>query len=575
MKVTRNALKAMTMLALTLGSLELSAKEQRVLVKIRNRAIFNSLVQTSAQGGVQKNSADSVSVNKKQLDAVFPNVRLQYENSLNNLSAMIAKVGSEADLQKLRQNPYVDYVDVEVFHPAPRPMRGVIYTPLKEGLEGAMSSHMPWGIKAVHAMEAWKAGDKGQNSRVLVLDTGIDKNHPSIRDNFEVGRNFAGEQTVDSENYADTVGHGTHVSGTIAGVMDSTGFTGVAPKAKLLMGRVCSEQGCSNIAIAQGISWGIERKVDVISMSLGGPFATPSEREAIAKAHSAGITLVAATGNEGTPQISYPAALSEVIAVGATDINGKRGAFSQYGPELAVVAPGVDVVSSVPVGTGRASKVELNLEGQMVTVESSAFTGSRAITQAMENQLVYVGLGKPEDFSQANVQGKFALIKRGETRFSEKVQNAINAGATGAIIFNNTDGLVRGGLSEDGSEMPIPVFGIDLKAGELAVRALEQGKKLTSRVAIEVTDYASFDGTSMACPHVSGVIALMKSVNKNLTPDQVKSILQRTATKVDESNARNEYGAGIVNAEAAVQASKSATAIEPEANLPELKVGSW
>ncbi len=562
MKVTISTIKTAVVLALALGSFDLHAKEQRVLVKIRNQAIFNSLVQASPQTVNGKNSASGVSVNQKTIEAVFPNVRMQYENSLNTMNAMVATVNSEADIEKLRQNPYVGYVDVEVFHPAPRPMRGTIYTPLAEGVEQAQQSGTPWGIKAVKAIEAWKVGDMGQKSRVLVLDTGIDKNHPSIKENFEAGRNFAGEMSINAEDYADTQGHGTHVSGTIAGVLDSTGFSGVAPKAKLLMGRVCGEKGCSNIAIAEGINWGIEKKVDVISMSLGGPFATPSERDAITKAFASGITLVAATGNDGKPQVSYPAALSEVIAVGATDIQGKRGEFSQYGPELAIMGPGVDVLSSVPVGSGRASKVQLGLDGRMALVTSNAFPGSRAITQAMENQLVYVGLGKEEDFAQANVQGKFALIKRGEIRFSEKAQNAINNGATGVIIFNNVDGLVRGGLSEDGSEMPVPVFGIDKAAGEAAVQALQQGKTVTSRVAIEVTDYSAFDGTSMAAPHVSGVIALMKSSNKGLTPTQVKEILQKTATQVAE-NRNNEYGAGIVNAEAAVKASKSAESSAP------------
>lgn len=557
MKVTVSTLKTAMVLALALGSMDGYAKEQRVLVKIRNQAIFNSLVQASPQSG--KNSASAVAVNQKRIEAVFPNVRMQYENSLSTMNAMIAKVNSEADLEKLRQNPYVGYVDVEVFHPAPRPVRGAIYTPLAEGVELAQQSRTPWGIKTVKAMEAWKIGDMGQKSRVLVLDTGIDKNHPSIKENFETGRNFAGELTINAEDYADTQGHGTHVSGTIAGAMDSTGFAGVAPKAKLLMGRVCAEKGCSNIAIAQGINWGIEKKVDVISMSLGGPFATPSERDAIEKAYKAGITLVAATGNDGTPQVSYPAALSEVIAVGATDIEGQRGPFSQYGPELAIMAPGVDVISSVPMGTGRASKVQLSLDGRMADVASTAFVGSRAITQAMENQLVYAGLGKEEDFAQANVQGKFALIKRGEIRFSEKAQNAINHGAAGVIIFNNVDGTVRGGLNEDGSEMPVPVFGIDKAAGEAAVQALQQGKTVNGRVAIEITDYASFDGTSMAAPHVSGVVALMKSVNQSLTPNQVKQILQKTATKVEAAN--NEYGAGIVNAEAAVKASLSTSQV--------------
>ena len=155
---------------------------------------------------------------------------------------------------------------------------------------------------------------------------------------FRSGQDFTGAST--GADFTDHVGHGTHCSGTIAGVMDSNGFTGVAPKAKILMGRVCSEEGCSSVAIAQGINWGITQKVDVISMSLGGAWSTPGERDAIAKADKAGLTVVAATGNDGTNKVSYPAALPTVIAVGAIDRNLNKADFSQYGPEVAVTEIG-------------------------------------------------------------------------------------------------------------------------------------------------------------------------------------------------------------------------------------------
>ena len=71
------------------------------------------------------------------------------------------------------------------------------------------------------------------------------------------------------------------------------------------------------------------------------------------------------------------------------------------------------------------------------------------------------------------------------------------------------------------------------------------------RIAIEPSDYASFQGTSMATPHVAGVAALVRAANPQLTPSQVKALLKQTATPLGP-NSNNEYGAGIVNAEAAV-----------------------
>ena len=556
--------------ALTAFSLMLStqvgiASEQRVLVKFKDPQLFRSLVQIqNSQNNKNTLSAvNTVEMQARRMQMVFPQVSMRYENSLKNVQSVVVNLKSTADLEKLRANPNVAFVDVEVFHPAPKPMLGAIYSPVMDGGSPFVPSKgTPWGILTVKAIDAWKIGNRGANARVMVLDTGIDKDHPSIKNNFEEGKSFVVNQINNENNFSDSIGHGTHVSATIAGVLDASGFTGVAPEAKILMSKVCAEGGCSNIAIAKAIDWAIQKKVDIISMSLGGQWSTPSERDAISHAYKAGITLVAATGNDGVSQVSYPAALSEVIAVGATDINNQRAQFSQYGPELAIMGPGVNVVSAVPMGSGRTSKVMMSLgDNQMTEVISAPFQGTGTTTQAMEREVVYVGLGRVQDFGSVNVEGKFALIQRGEIKFGEKAMNAFRAKAAGVIIFNNAPGLSRGTLTEDGSQLSIPVFGIEQSIGENVRDALSRGGVVKSRVIMEATNYAAFDGTSMATPHVSGVIALMKSVNKSLTPAQVKAIIQKTAVKVD-SNPNNQYGAGIVNALEAVKEAKATTTID-------------
>jgi subtilisin family serine protease len=71
-------------------------------------------------------------------------------------------------------------------------------------------------------------------------------------------------------------------------------------------------------------------------------------------------------------------------------------------------------------------------------------------------------------------------------------------------------------------------------------------------VAVVGSDYATFDGTSMATPHVSGVVALIKATNPNLTPAQVRDVLKSTAAPTTDVNDQNQYGAGVVDAEKAV-----------------------
>ncbi|HEX7676225.1 MAG TPA: S8 family serine peptidase [Bdellovibrio sp.] len=541
MKLTAFSLILSALLATT-------AHAERVIVIMKDQQTFKAANMAYKTNGAY--SLKGSGIKASSLSSVDGKV----EQSLENLNTLIVNAKDDVEISKLQADPAVAYVEKEVFHEAPRPVAGWLSAPAPTTTT-VPGPKTPWGILAVKAPQAWGVSNQGQGARVLVLDTGIDFNHPSLKANFEKGQDFTGDSSGD--DITDHVGHGTHVSGTIAGVMDAQGFTGVAPKAKLLMGRVCSEQGCSNVAIASGINWGITQKVDVISMSLGGAWSTPAERDAVSKADKAGITVVAASGNDGTNKVSYPAALPSVIAVGAVDNTSKKADFSQYGPELAVVAPGVDVVSSVPQGTGRESSVSLTVGQKTAVVPSATFQGAREVLNGETNTLVDCGLGKPEDFTGKDVKGKYALISRGDIAFGDKIKNAIAAGATGAIIYNNAPGLLQGSLTSDGSTLPAAVFMVEQTVGQQLVAALKSKVAVSATVKTVATDYASFQGTSMATPHVAGVAALIKATNKKLTGAQVKAILKQTATALGP-NSNNEYGSGLVNAEAAVNAAKQA-----------------
>lgn len=503
------------------------------------------------------------------------NSGLKLQKSLKFLNAVVLKSNSPAALASLGNHPEVALVEAEKIIPLPKPIHGfkparVIQTQRVNNEFGthfqfagstetpifAHGEKTPWGIEAVKAGEAWAGSAAGANARVLVLDTGIDSEHEELQPNFEKGMNFSEDDMghVDEKAFADKEGHGSHCSGTIAGAYNAeTGFTGVAPKAHLLMGRVCSEEGCSNIAVAEGINWGVSEKVDVISMSLGGSMPTSAERLAVAAADKAGVVVVAASGNDGTATVSYPAAFPTVIAVGALDSSLKKGNFSQWGPELDVIAPGVSVVSTVPRGTGRDSLVNLVVNGVSKTVKSAAFSGTKINPTVISKSLVAVGLGKTEDFAKVDVAGKFALISRGELKFVEKVNNAIAAKAAGIILYNNTIGLMQGVATEDGSEVDMPVIMIEQAEGQALVDALGKGTEATAEVSTSPSDYAMFDGTSMATPHVAGVVALIKSANKKLTPAQVRMILATTSMALGP-NTQNEYGKGLVQADKAVAA---------------------
>ena len=207
----------------------------------------------------------------------------------------------------------------------------------------APEQKVDWGVSLVQAPALWQI-TKGEGIKVAVLDTGVDYNHPDLSPNFKMGRNFA---TSNANDYMDRQGHGTHCAGIIAGSDNDFGIVGVAPKADLYAAKVLADNGTGSIKpIINAIDWAISQQVDIISMSLG-TASDPGRglHDAIKRAHAAGIIMVAATGNEST-HCGWPAAYDEVIAVGAIDQAMQKAKFSNFGDEVDVTAPGVNILST-------------------------------------------------------------------------------------------------------------------------------------------------------------------------------------------------------------------------------------
>jgi major intracellular serine protease len=220
------------------------------------------------------------------------------------------------------------------------------------------SFEIPYGVNQLQAPEIWAEGEKGSGIVVAVLDTGIDMLHSDLKPNIIDGRNFTNEGC--KNDYQDLNGHGTHCSGTIAGVENDSGVVGVAPEAKLLIGKVLDRDGSGSYRdIVNGIKWATKwegkngEKTRIISMSLGGSYNDRNLEEAILEACAKGIMVVVASGNEGdndesTFEYGYPALYNECITVGAIDENRKIAYFSNNHKQVDVVAGGVDVLSTYP-----------------------------------------------------------------------------------------------------------------------------------------------------------------------------------------------------------------------------------
>ncbi|MBU8881107.1 S8 family serine peptidase [Bacillus sp. FJAT-29790] len=179
---------------------------------------------------------------------------------------------------------------------------------------------------------------------VAVIDTGMDIKHPELKSVVLPPYNAA-----DPANGAFTDQHGTHVAGIIAAEANNgIGGQGISPNAKILPIDVFNGGwGASDYVIAEGIMYAIEKGANVINMSLGGYMESPIFEEAVQKAIDAGITVVAAAGNESWDEYSSPASYDGVISVGATNSKNELAYFSNFGPSVNLVAPGEDVYSTV------------------------------------------------------------------------------------------------------------------------------------------------------------------------------------------------------------------------------------
>lgn len=208
----------------------------------------------------------------------------------------------------------------------------------------------PWNILRVDAREAWKTG-AGRGVSVAIIDTGIDCSHPDLSCRYENGINIVTPESSPQDD--NNPGHGTHVSGTVAGQGISGGVYGVAPLVTLMPVKALNGDGAGRPSdIAKGIIWAADHGAQVISMSLGSPEPSPGLQRAVDYALRRQVVVVAAAGNDGPAQntIGYPAAFPGVIAVAASDERDHVASFSSRGRGVTFIAPGARILSTVPGG---------------------------------------------------------------------------------------------------------------------------------------------------------------------------------------------------------------------------------
>ncbi|WP_421378110.1 S8 family serine peptidase [Bacillus salacetis] len=477
--------------------------------------------------------------------------------------------------------------------------------PISSSGKTADSSPAMSSLSQISAQYAHAEGFTGNGIKVGVLDTGIDYNHPDLKDAYKGGYDLVNDDDDPMETtYEDWkesgqlelnplsgttyyTSHGTHVAGTIAGrAVNESGVKGVAPDANLYAYKVLGPYGSAPMStIIAGIEKAVEDGMDVINLSLGGSSISPLDPTAIAvdNAMLAGTVAVVAAGNSGDDQytVGSPGTASLGITVGATDYS-----------------------VTIPQAVGSLVNSSENAEFGDIRLLGKDF-GPLDKLLGSELPITYVGIGQENDYEGKDVEGKIVLISRGTNGVNEKIYIAKQHGAKAALIFNNNpeEGHIPYYFGEE--VQFIPGFSLTYESGQAILEALKEGTKFSFNHFDEVTaegdHLASFSsrgptrithdikpeivapgvgvyssvpsymqgseylgnydtayhrasGTSMAAPHVAGAAAVLLQENPDLKPEDIKTALMNTADEVKGQTSVFERGAGRIDVFEAMKA---------------------
>jgi hypothetical protein len=245
----------------------------------------------------------------------------------------------ESALKMLRENPLVDYAEPDYIATAAGSTT-VFPTDPDFHLQWHHNNPgrpIPADIQSTHA---WALTRGSTNVVVAVLDTGCNGTLSEFS-----GRMLAGYDFVNRDaDPSDDNGHGTEVAGVLAAnANNGLLVAGVDWRCKILPVKVlASDRSGLFSTLADGIDWAVERGAHIISLSAGGTQDNMTLSNAVARAINRGVVFVAAVHNDGA-SIRFPARIPGVIAVGASTELDRRASFSNFGPELSLLAPGTNI----------------------------------------------------------------------------------------------------------------------------------------------------------------------------------------------------------------------------------------
>ena len=355
---------------------------------------------------------------------------------------------------------------------------------------------------------------------VAVVDSGVNHLHAdlaadsqrALESRMVQGRGFVRvDGVVDPADTWDNQGHGTMVAGILAAHANNEfGITGMTPNALIMPLKVFDYrngawQGGDDASIAAAIVWAADNGARIINLSLGGPQYSEALRDAVQYARANGAITVAATGNDGYSQVLYPAAFPEVIAVGAlAEATLQRASFSNYGPEIDVLAPGQRLVSLSASG-GVAQGGGTSYATAVVSAAAALMAGMRPEVLADITLVQYlleagaITLGEPgwdayNGWGRIDVSGALELWDEfgapvGDAYEPNDTPEAISAGHPARLVLSpasHADDLL---LLDTCLHLPMDVDFFKLEVGQKGWLRLNAGAPQPLQPELVLTDF--------------------------------------------------------------------------------------
>jgi subtilisin family serine protease len=475
----------------------------------------------------------------------------------------------------------------------------------------------------IDAPEAWDISTGSPSVIVAVIDSGIAYDHPDLAPNmWKNPREIAGNGVDDDGNgLVDDVhgwdfhmndsdpmdpldvnpggnpGHGTHVAGIIAGAGNNgTGITGVMWTARLMALKAGGvDRSISTAEVVSAIRYAVANNARVINASFAGPDCSLALYDTVSAANAAGVLFVAAAGNEGSDNDNIPsfpanfsapsvcngkqrAALTNVIAVAATDENDNLASFSNFGSTVQVAAPGVKINSTKP--TSKIVNVVLHNFDSDPTGIGYVFGGANA-TWGFTNSTSFSQPNSLSDSPTGNYRNSTDSFAMGPVfstegqrgcRLDSRLRLQTEEGIDGVLVETSRNSgtswqPVRA-VTESSNAQFVPITWGDVADGvagsRFRFRFISDERLDFDGVYLDdvrvacvagppsgTTDYQYLDGTSMATPHVAGLAGLLLSVNPDLTVSQLRNAILNTVDRKASLRGKVSTG-GRINARAAL-----------------------